>query len=960
MSGGKKKKDAASIINEAASRKAPAFNRGIQQLDIKKFLAEANEHQVRALMGRNFALWAQFSGVKVDGHDFNFETHRYLLPIYMDHGQRVVWMKAAQLGATVYMLLRLLWYARYKQVNAALYFPTGGGVEDLSKARLGPLIASNEELSDNLTDTNTLGLKQIRNVQGTDSSLYMLYMGGKASKDSVPLDILAFDEVRLIDPADIDQVQERIAHSSHKVQIYMSTAGYPDCFSGDTKIVVREKSSGRVLPKPISELVGCYEDFEALSYSRKGGNRPRWRNIIGAVSKGVRDVVDVTFWGGSRVTCTADHRFCRTVNTPTGTAFEWQPVNDFSVYPKHWGGSHHPEGVACVNSIPDVEGNKWGVQWAHTPYDLETIEILGFFIAEGNLHEKAAEFWQLKDNGYLDKVRAWAQRHGLSTTPLDVGVRVSLVRRPDFLELFTRCGTGAPNKQIPSEILRSSTAQLERLMAGMIAGDGHIRNDSDGREFDYYTSSKTLAEQLKFVGLRIGKPLAHNIRPPECHVLSYNPNAHRSAEVLPSLGNLAIRSIESSGQEEVFDLQIEDTPWFVLAENGALVHNCDIHARFLRGTQLTWHTKCNCPDGVILPDVFPDCVVERTKKDGTKETFYRCPKCKYRINDVQNGQYIPHNPGADFNSYSVTQLNSYYISAKDLFDFYKTTTNIREFYNGKLGKPYVDEANRPITDDVFNACVNDNLKWAANLPSRRIKGGCAMGVDQHSGNCVVTIMKRGKEGKKQIAHLEVIESSNPIYWEYDEKIGENAPVTPFKRLHQLMDEFNVQMCVIDAMPNINEAYAFARAFPGRVFIAHYKDAGQDMVLWYDRAKTKEAIRKGSKETRMKHQVLLNRYAVLDYALKQWTDGIMEVPPVGKHIPLVRNEKTGKFEATALALTLKDHLKRLVRQETVLNEETGKSKMEWIYLGGDPHYAHSFSYCNIAIERLRHTALFTFG
>jgi hypothetical protein len=621
LSDGKKKDppSAQDIVNAAAKKhmpnKAPAFNKGVQQLDIQKFLAESSSHDVRALMGRNFALWAQFSGVKVDGHDFNFETHRYLLPIYMDHGRRVVWMKAAQLGATVYMLLRLLWYARYKQVNAALYFPTGGGVEDLSKARLGPLIASNDELSDNLTDTNTLGLKQIRNVHGTDSSLYMLYMGGKASKDSVPLDILAFDEVRLIDPADIDQVQERIAHSSHKVQIYMSTAGYPDT---------------------------------------------------------------------------------------------------------------------------------------------------------------------------------------------------------------------------------------------------------------------------------------------------------------------------------------------------------DIHARFMRGTQLTWHTACNCPDGVVLPDVFPDCVVERKLKDGTTETYYRCPKCKFRINDVQNGNYIAHNPGADFNSYSVTQLNSYYISPKDLFDFYKTTTNIREFYNGKLGRPYVDEDARPITDDVFNSCINDTLKWQANLPSRRIKGGCAMGVDQHSGNCFVTIMRRGKDGKKQLAHIEVIESSNPIYWEYNEKTGEDGPVSPFKRLGELMTEFNVGMCVIDAMPNINEAYQFARDFPGKVFIAHYKDAGQDMVLWYDRTKTKEAIRKGSKETRMKHQVLLNRYTVLDYALKQWTDGIMEVPPVGQFTPLVRNEKTGRFEATSLALTLRDHLKRLVRQETVLNEETGKSKMEWIYLGGDPHFAHAFSYCNVAIERLRTTALFTFG
>ena len=130
--------------------KAPAFVQGIKPLDIGDFLADIDSNKVRALMARNFALWAAFSGIKVDGNPLQFNTHRYLLPIYMDHGEEMVWMKAAQLGATVYMLLKLLWYCRNCEVevddidggkfkrgpNVSLYFPTGGGVEDLAKARL--------------------------------------------------------------------------------------------------------------------------------------------------------------------------------------------------------------------------------------------------------------------------------------------------------------------------------------------------------------------------------------------------------------------------------------------------------------------------------------------------------------------------------------------------------------------------------------------------------------------------------------------------------------------------------------------------------------------------------------------------------------------------------------------------------------------------------------------------------
>ncbi len=592
---------------------APAIIRGIQPLDTAELLSAATDGDIRGMMKDNFALWAAYSGIETDGRPLEFDMHRYLLPIYMDDGEEVVWMKAAQLGATIYMLLRLLWFARYHTLKAGLYFPTGEGVEVLSKDRLAPLIASNAELASNVRDdADTLGLKGINNINGNRSSLYMLYLGGKASKDSVPLDIIAFDEVRLVDPKDIAQALHRISHSTFKHKMFMSTAGMP-------------------------------------------------------------------------------------------------------------------------------------------------------------------------------------------------GV--------------------------------------------------------------------------------------------------------------------------------------------------------DIDERFQRGTQLIWHVKCNCLDGFIPSDEFPDCIAET--KD---EVYLRCPKCKYRIHDPQNGNYIAHNPGAEYNSYSVSQLISKYRSVKDIWTEYKTTTHMQEFFNATLGKPFVDENARPITEDAFNSCINETLHWGRDAHNRKIRGGCAMGVDQHSGNCYVVIMKPGKDGKKQIVHLEIIDRDNPEYWEFDEKTGIMGPVTPFKRLYKLMREYNVGKCVIDAMPNINEAYDLARAFPSKVFVAHYKDAGQDLALWYDRLKVKEGIRKGSKEIKMKWQVLLHRYASMDYMLRQWTEGVMEVPAIGKLTQVVRSEKTGRFEAELIASRLKEHLKRCVRQEDALDKEgenTGRYKYKWVYLGKDPHFAHAINYSNVALERLKSGAKFAF-
>jgi len=603
---------------EDGKKKAPAYVQGIRPLDVKELLAKASEKEMKGLMAEDFALWATYSGVEVDGRHLEFDNHRYLLPIYQDNSKEIVWMKAAQLGATVYLLLRLLWFCRNYTLKAGLYFPTGEGVEVLSKDRLKPLINSNLELATNINDdANTLGLKQINNIYHKLSSLYMLYVGGRASKDSVPLDVIAFDEVRLIDPLDIDQCMERISHSSMKYQMFMSTAGLPES---------------------------------------------------------------------------------------------------------------------------------------------------------------------------------------------------------------------------------------------------------------------------------------------------------------------------------------------------------DIHARFLRGTQLTWHVKCNCSGGMIPSECFPDCIVERIAKGGEREVLLRCPVCKYIIRDPQNGNYVAHNPTADFNSYAVSQLISKFISPKEIWDAYKTTTNKQEFYNAKLGMPFVDKANRPVSDDVFNGCINPDIKWYKHFTDNRQKRAVyAMGIDQHRGNCFVVIVKRDKDGNKQLAHLELIDSENPAYWEANPNTGQMEPVSPFKRVYKIYKEFNIGLGIVDAMPNANEATQLARDMTGRCYIAWYKDTPTgDMVSWTDRVKYKEAVKKGSQNIKLKWQVTLNRYQSLDFTLGHFVDRAIQIPPVSAFTQVARNMTTGHFEEIELANELREHAKRMIRQKRVLDENTGRHRMEWVQVGGEAHWIHALNYALIAMERLRRATMFSFA
>lgn len=549
----------------------------------------------------NFALWALTSGAKVDRNDVDFNKHRYLLPIYLNNDKEIVWMKAAQLGATVYMLLRILWWLEKNPGRkAGLYFPTKDGVDNLSKDRLTPLIQSCPSIASIADHHDKLGLRKIG-----ASSFYLFHLGGVASKDSVPLDFVAFDEVRLCSPADIDQALERLSHSEHKYKIFMSTAGIPDT---------------------------------------------------------------------------------------------------------------------------------------------------------------------------------------------------------------------------------------------------------------------------------------------------------------------------------------------------------SIAARFDLGTRHIWRSKCTpsiCPDGIDLARTFPDCVVE----DKTKGLLYlRCPKCKATIKDPQNGRFVPENNGAEYISYNVSQLVSKFISLKEIWDFYKRTTNKEEFYNAKLGLPFVDEQNRGVTKDQLDACVDTTLEWARPSKTKHT----AMGVDQGGGYNYVVIADI-QDGKKRIRHLEIIEQDNPLYMEAGHK------VSPFKRLYDLMKEFDVRVCVIDGMPNFNEALAFAQAFPGRVFIAWYQQNAKDVVQWGDKKRgAKEVVRKAGPLLKFKYHCILSRYTSINLMLGEFAQQNFIMPDPDRLIQLCKDEKTGQIHTEAIARRFQNMMMRLIKRFHVTNEETGEGRYEFIYGGADPHFSHAATYCNAALERLRRQNVWVFA
>tara|TARA_Y100000310_G_C20074749_1_gene531070 strand:- start:255 stop:455 length:201 start_codon:yes stop_codon:yes gene_type:complete len=56
-----------------------------------------------------------------------------------------------------------------------------------------------------------------------------------------------------------------------------------------------------------------------------------------------------------------------------------------------------------------------------------------------------------------------------------------------------------------------------------------------------------------------------------------------------------------------------------------------------------------------------------------------------------------------------------------------------------------------------------------------------------------------------------------------------------------------------------------------------------------------------------------------------------------------------------------HFKSVVREQVpVGTEQTGKFRYQWRYLGIDPHALDAWTYCSMAMERVKHTFSFDFA
>ncbi len=301
-----------------------------------------------------------------------------------------------------------------------------------------------------------------------------------------------------------------------------------------------------------------------------------------------------------------------------------------------------------------------------------------------------------------------------------------------------------------------------------------------------------------------------------------------------------------------------------------------IDKAFQETDQRYWLLKCQrCGEHTCLEDTFPGCLLELDGK-----VIRACHACQAEL-DPSIGEWVPKRPSVtDKRGYHYSQLFSHYVDPGSILHQFRTTNNLTDFYNLKIGIAYVEAQNRLSVQEVLALCEGDGI--ASEDP-----GPCFMGVDQGSDLHVV-IGKKARQKAGKTVHL-------GVYKEWEE-------------LDRLMKNFHVSRCVVDALPETRNARAFALRHKGKVFLNFYNDHQKGSYAWNEA----ELV------------VTCNRTESLDASHKEITDQAVILP---KECDIVK--------------TFAEHLHNTAKKLQE-DEETGSKRYVYVKLGPD-HFRHAFNY-----------------
>ena len=358
----------------------------------------------------------------------------------------------------------------------------------------------------------------------------------------------------------------------------------------------------------------------------------------------------------------------------------------------------------------------------------------------------------------------------------------------------------------------------------------------------------------------------------------------------------------------------------VVAISTPTVPKYGIHKLFLTSTQEHFFFKCPCCSR-WTEFTWPDCIEiigESVSDPRTSESFLKCKECKHRLEHAAKPEFLsgglwkPTNHQVDAKEsrgFYANQLYSSTVSPGELVIAYfrgqgDEVAN-KEFNNSKLGVPFIGE-NAQVTD----AMLDNAVRPYSITDLRPAVGGrrcITMGIDQGKTGYISVVDWTFDGNKRQDINLAAL---GKLLW--FGKFREDD----FTYLGQLMREWQVLACVIDADPNINDARRFARKYHGFVWLTRYR-----------RGQT-------AKEISVTEEDSGAPMATVDRT--NW---------LGCTLSRFKTNPTRILLPADISLEYREHLKNLVR--TYERDDHGNPEAVYVETGPD-HYAHSLVYADIGL------------
>lgn len=380
---------------------------------------------------------------------------------------------------------------------------------------------------------------------------------------------------------------------------------------------------------------------------------------------------------------------------------------------------------------------------------------------------------------------------------------------------------------------------------------------------------------------------------------------------------------------------------FTLMGSTANWPDSDIHHWYKRGSQFRFHTECpHCLASKPLDEYFPECIKFDPDLDRHR---YVCKECDGWIDDPQRGSWIADTPDAErgespIRSIHFPQFLSPTISPGDIIFAYNTATDMKNFFNRKLGKPYLDPTQVPVTLEHMSRCVEAGR--AAGVAWKSRAKGAYMGIDQMGNFNVHVIKERLPDGRQAVIHVE-----------------ETYSADPFERSAELMELFGIAVCVVEINPNYNDAKKFANRFPGRVFICNsFGSLQEDMIKWGDTPKMGVSDRRTDEDAQDRFTLRMDQYKCMQVSMSRFTTDIptcLFPDPQG----LIQDvlEKGVKQLVAVLPRVFHHFTKTALVAEK--DDNTNQYRRSVKKVGIDPHFSYANMLCDVAWSRSHGTSTF---